>query len=501
MLIMDKYLLEMRNIKKVFPGVVALNDVNLTVKPGEVHVLLGENGAGKSTLIKILSGAYSKTEGEIFIDGQAVEINKPMDAFKYGISVIYQEFNLNPFMAIYENILLGKEYTGTLGLIDRSRAIAETSKACASVGLTAHPKTLVKDLSVAQKQLVEIAKAIISDVRILVLDEPTATLTDNEIERLFEIIEELKHKGVGIIYISHRMKELKRIGDRCTILRDGTYVGTVNLSETSDEELIHMMVGRKVDFSQKKACYAKAEEILCVRGLNYQNLLKNVSFTLRKGEILGVAGLVGSGRTEMAKCLVGAYKKTTGDVALNGNQIKIRGPAEAIKEGIVYLSEDRKGEGLVLKHDVQENICISSLGKMLKGGFLNKTLEKSCAEEISHKLAIKTPGLHTLVQDLSGGNQQKVVIGKWLLAEAQVYIFDEPTRGIDVGARQEIYSIMEGLVQKGASVIMISSDLVEILRLSDRIMIMCNGEVANITDNYEGLRQEDILAYALGGVG
>lgn len=496
---MSDYLLEMKNISKEFSGVWVLQDVNLSLKRGEVHVLLGENGAGKSTLIKILSGAYTKTSGEISINGENVDIRNPSDAFVYKIGVIYQEFNLNPYMSIYENLFLGKEYTGVLGFIDRKRSINEARQALQRVGLDISPKTLVKDLSVAQMQLVEIAKAIMSQLQIMVFDEPTATLTEREIAKLFQIITELRTAGVGIIYISHRMKELKQIGDRCTVLRDGNYINTVNLNEVEDCDLVRMMVGRNIDFEKRKTSFVDpGVDALKVEGLGYRNLLQDISFTLKKGEILGVAGLVGSGRTEMAKCIIGEYKATQGTITVKGERVKISQPCDAINRGIVYLSEDRKNEGLIVKHDVETNATLAGLDKLIKGGLINVEKEKVCANELVQQFNIKTNGIKMLIKYLSGGNQQKVVIAKWVNSGADIYIFDEPTRGIDVGARQEIYTIMEDLVSAGASIIMISSDLVEIIKMADRVIVMHQGRIGGILENDENLSQETILNYAIG---
>lgn len=496
---MSMYLLEMKNISKEFSGVWVLQDVNLSLKKGEVHVLLGENGAGKSTLIKILSGAYTKTSGEIFIGGELVEIRNPSDAFGYKIGVIYQEFNLNPFMPVYENLFLGKEYSKGFGFIDRRRCVLEAKEALQRVGLDISPKMMVKDLSVAQMQLVEIAKAIMSQVKILVFDEPTATLTEKEIDKLFQIINELKADGVGIIYISHRMKELKYIGDRCTVLRDGKYIDTVTLDAVEDCDLIRMMVGRNVEFEKRTENHTDPlVDVLTVEGLSYRNLLDNITFNLKKGEVLGVAGLVGSGRTEMAKCIIGEYKATSGTVMVKGKNVKINDPCDAIKNGIVYLSEDRKNEGLIVKHDVETNATITGLDKLIRVGLIDIEKERDCANELVQQFNIKTNGLKMLIKHLSGGNQQKVVIAKWVNSGADIYIFDEPTRGIDVGARQEIYTIMEDLVRAGASIIMISSDLVEIIKMSDRVLVMHQGKIGGILENDVDLCQETILKYAIG---
>ena len=495
---MSDYLLEMKNICKEFSGVKVLRDVTFNVLPGEVHVLLGENGAGKSTLIKILSGAYTKTSGEIFIDGKSADINTPTDAFGYGIGVIYQEFNLNPFMSVYENLFLGKEYTNSLGFIDQQRCIKETEVALKRVGLDVSPKTIVKTLSVAQMQLVEIAKAIMSNVKLLVFDEPTATLTETEIKILFTIIEELKAAGIGIIYISHRMKELKQIGDRCTVLRDGGYIDTVILKEVEDCDLVKMMVGRNVELNKRENHFNSEEEIIRVEGLHCARRVKDANFTLRRGEILGVAGLVGSGRTELAKCIIGEYKSSAGSIFVKGKKAKINNPCDAMKYGIVYLSEDRKNEGLILMHSVKTNSTLSSLDKFIKAGLISLSMERDCANSLVKQFNIKTNGLGMLLKNLSGGNQQKVVIAKWVNSGADVYIFDEPTRGIDVCARPEIYNIMDDLVQAGASIIMISSDLVEIIRMSDKVLVMHQGTVTGILENDAELSQEKILNYAIG---
>ena len=495
---MAEYLLEMKNICKEFSGVPVLQDVNFCVKAGEVHVLLGENGAGKSTLIKILSGAYTKTSGEISIEGQLAEINAPSDAFAYGIGVIYQEFNLNPYMTIYENLFLGKEYANSFGLIDRGRCIQEAKAALDRVGLDVSPKRTVKSLSVAQMQLVEIAKAIKSNVRLLVFDEPTATLTDREITKLFSIIAELKSAGIGIVYISHRMKELKQIGDRCTVLRDGCFIDTVDLKEVEDCDLVRLMVGRNVELNKRSDHFDKEEEALRVEGLTSPKGVNNASFLLRKGEILGVAGLVGSGRTELAKTIIGEYKLTGGEIFVKGKRVAINDPCDAMHNGIVYLSEDRKNEGLILMHSVKTNATLSGLDQFIRAGLIRPSLEKDCAKKLVNQFNIKTNGLEMLLKNLSGGNQQKVVIAKWVHSGADVYIFDEPTRGIDVGARQEIYAIMDELVKAGASIIMISSDLVEIIRMSDRVLVMHQGQVAGTLENDVDLCQETILNYAIG---
>ena len=483
---MQDNILEMRDITKSFFGVKVLKNAQLTVKKGQVHILLGENGAGKSTLIKILSGAYAREEGTVILDGNEMPPMPPGEVIKAGVSVIYQEFNLVPEMSVYENIFLGKEIVKG-GRVDHKKEIEEAKKCMDRVGLDCSPKTLISELSVAKKQLVEIAKAISNDVKILVLDEPTAAITDKETEMLFNIIRELKKQGIGIIYISHRLSELLEIGDVCTVMRDGEYIDTVNIKDTTEDELTRLMVGRQVSFEKLENPHLKKDEVvLSVTNLNYKNLVRNVSFDLHKGEILGFAGLVGAGRTETAKTIIGDYK---------GKEIGTN-LSENIKNGIVYLSEDRKDEGLILMHSVAENIALPNLPKLCKP-FLNRRKERSVSKDYIKSLKIKTFSELTDAKNLSGGNQQKVVIAKWLYSDADIYIFDEPTRGIDVGARDEIYNIMYDLIAKGASIIMISSDLVEVLKMSDRVVVMREGRINGIVENDGMLTQEETMKMEL----
>jgi len=497
----DDYILEMNGISKSFYGVRVLEDVEFKVKPGEVHVLLGENGAGKSTLIKILSGAYKMEQGEILLEGKPYVIHSPREAIHKGVSVIYQEFNLNPLLPIYENIYLGKEFS-KYGFINKKMAVKSSQRYMDMIGLKVSPKTIVSQLNVAHKQLVEILKAISADVKVLVLDEPTAAITDQEARNLFQIIRDLKAKGIGIIYISHRMQELFEIGDRCTIMRDGRAIKTVDLCDTNVDELIHHMVGRTVDYDKMHNPYIKPEEtVLEVENLYYRDLLKDVSFTLKKGEVLGISGLIGSGRTEVAKCIIGLYKKARGSVKINGKKSDKPDVSKLIRKGVVYLSEDRKEEGLVVDHSVKQNIELPSLDKFVRFFSIQ---DKRIVREIKSyvdKLHIKLTSTGQRAVSLSGGNQQKVVIAKWLLNDASIYIFDEPTRGIDVGAREEIYTIMHDMLKQGASIIVISSDMTEVLKISDRIMVMSEGRVTGIFDNDEKLTQETLLYYAIGGDG
>lgn len=490
-------LLEMTNISKAFPGVKALDGVDFSLRKGEVHVLIGENGAGKSTLIKILSGAYTADSGEICLEGRPIEISDPKKAIDLGIAVIYQELNLNLFTPIYENIFLGREFANRLGFIDTGKAVGEAKKILVRCGLDVSPRKLVGELGIGQQQLVEIAKAMSMNARVIVFDEPTSALSDKEIELLFKQIRHLKEQGCGIVYISHRLNELFEIGDSCTVLRDGQYIGTRTIDEIKLPELIKMIVGREVKEAKRTETYVCDEEALRVENLSLAGVLTDISFDLKKGEILGVAGLMGAGRTELAKCIIGEYKRDGGRVYLDGKPVKINSPSQALNQGIVYLSEDRKKEGLFLQHQVKRNITISSMNQVTRAGFLQSKKENDCCGDLKAKLNIKTPSMDTCAMNLSGGNQQKVVIAKWLLSRARVFIFDEPTRGIDVGAKEEIYKIMEELVREGACIIMISSEFPEILKMSDRVMVMRLGRVETILEN-DHLCQEDVFPYCIG---
>lgn len=494
----EKTVLQMRKITKRFPGVLALNNVDFELLKGEVHILLGENGAGKSTLMKILSGAYQKDEGSLTLDGKEIEIRDPKSAMEMGIGTIYQEFNLNPFFNIAENIFLGREFRNGGGFIDWKKMHEEAGKATKLVGLKCNTRTKIKDMSVAEKQLVEIAKALSLKSRIIIFDEPTATLSEKDVDHLFELIQSLKSEGKSIVYISHRMEEIKAIGDRCTVLRDGNYIDTVDVKETSRDELIKMVAGRTIDMSKKSLVTPGNEIVFEVKDLKAEEKVKNVSFDLKKGEILGFAGLVGSGRTETMKSIVGAIKKLGGKVSLEGKDIHFSTPWDALEKGVVYLSEDRKDEGLVLKMNVRHNITLSNLKKVCKHGLLNENLEKELSSKYVKELKVKCPSDKALSENLSGGNQQKVIIGRALACNAKVFIFDEPTRGIDVGAKEEIYSILQSLAKEGYGIIMISSELPEILRISNRVVVMRDGKVSAILDNTDNLSQDQVLNYALG---
>jgi ribose transport system ATP-binding protein len=493
----DGPVLEMRHIRKTFPGVVALDDVHFELRRGEVHILLGENGAGKSTLMKILSGAYQKSDGQIVLDGAEVEIKNPKHAQTLGISIIYQEFNLIPHLPIGENIFLGREPVRLPGLIDQRAIIQEAQSALSSLGLALDPRRLVKDLRVAEQQMVEVAKALSLDARILIMDEPTAALTEHEIAELFATIRRLKEKGVAIVYISHRMEELFEIGDRVTVLRDGRSVGTYDVHEISKSELIRLMVNRELTELFPKEHATRGPEVLRVESLSTKSGLKDINFSLHKGEVLGIAGLLGAGRTELARAIFGLDKISSGSIYVNGVAQKMSSPRSAIKSGIGFLTEDRKSQGLVLPLSVERNLCLSSVDRFSRGGIMNTRQERQEAGRYVEELRIKTPSLDQKVVFLSGGNQQKVVLSKWLCSQAQVFIFDEPTRGVDVGAKAEIYQLMNRLTASGVAILMISSELLEVMGMSDRVMVMRGGRIAGEFSAGEST-QERILQCALG---
>ena len=492
----DAPVLQMRHIRKTFPGVVALDDVDFDLRRGEVHILLGENGAGKSTLMKILSGAYQKSAVQIVFDGQDVEIKNPKHALTLGISTIYQEFNLIPHLSAGENIFLGRE-PRWFGLIDQRAIFQAATRALKGLGLTLDPHKLIKELKVAEQQMIEVAKALSLDARILIMDEPTAALTEHEIKELFAIIRSLRDKGVSIVYISHRMEELFEIGDRVTVLRDGRTVGTYDVREMSKSELIRLMVNRELTELFPKERAELGPEVLRVEGLNTQGGLKDISFSLRKGEVLGIAGLLGAGRTELARAIFGLDKIASGTISINGSPQRIGSPRAAINSGIGFLTEDRKSQGLVLPLSVKENLCLASVDKFSRWGLMNAQEEQQAADRYVKDLRIKTPSLNQKVVYLSGGNQQKVVLSKWLCCKSEVFIFDEPTRGVDVGAKAEIYQLMNRLTASGVAIIMISSEMLEVLGMSDRILVMRGGRITGEFSAAEAT-QERVLQCALG---
>ncbi len=493
-------LLDMESISKAFPGVQALANVSFDVCPGEVHVLVGENGAGKSTLMKILSGVYGRDSGEIRLEGQPVRLANPRQAQELGVSIIYQEFNLLPHLSIAQNIFITRE-PRKFGrfFVDDTRLNAAAEQILSDLNLTMEPDELVARLTVAEQQMVEIAKALSFDAKILVMDEPTAALSETEINELFRVVRRLRDRGVGIIYISHRLQELKQIADRVTVLRDGTKVGTVRWEDITIDDLIRMMVGREVSDVFPERSTAPTEPLLTVRSLKREGVLHDISFTLHRGEVLGVSGLVGAGRTEMARAVFGADRPDAGEVRVNGEPVMIRNPGDAIDAGIAYLSEDRKRDGLALNLTLEENVVLASIPRFTdRLGLVQRRRAEERASELVESLRIKTPSMQQIVRYLSGGNQQKVVLAKWLCREAEIVIFDEPTRGIDVGAKREVYNLINQLSENGVGVIMISSELPEIIGMSDRVLVMRDGRLVGEFARQEA-SEEKIMYLATGG--
>ena len=491
-------LLQMRHISKRYPGVVALDDVQLEVLPGEVHALMGENGAGKSTLMKIMAGAETKDTGEILVDGKLAHITSPQDAMDLGINIIYQEFNLVPHLSAAENIYLGREPSAAIpGFINFKKLYGDAQAIMDSLRCPVDVRTEVSRLSVAQQQMVEIAKATSRNSRIIAMDEPSATLTDHELHNLFQLIRDLKAQGVGIIYISHRMEEITEICDRVTVFRDGKYVATKRVADTSRDDIIRMMVGRELKESIPKRPAEIGEPLLEVRNLTRKGVFENISFTVRRGEIVGIGGLVGAGRTEVVRAIFGADPIDSGEILVDGKPVRPRSPREAIELGIGLVPEDRKSQGLVLNMAVRENTTLANLDLLTMLGFVDRRKEREVAEKYKQDLRIRTPTVEQEARNLSGGNQQKVVLAKWLFTQSKLLIFDEPTRGIDVGAKTEIYELMNNLVASGAGMIMISSELPELLGMSDRVLVMHEGRIAG--ELPRGATQEQVMELATGG--
>lgn len=489
-------LLEMKGISKRFRGVQALNGVNFDLREGEVHALVGENGAGKSTLMKVLTGIHQPDAGEIFYLGKPYAVKNIGESQALGISMVHQELNMMNDLTVAQNIFIGREMRSGF-IIKDNDMVKETRAIFDHIGIDIDPKIKLGRLTVGKQQMVEIAKAVSRDCKVLILDEPTAALTQTEIDELFRIMADLKSKGIGMIYISHRMDEIKTISDRITVMRDGEYVGTVDTDSVTKDEIINMMIGRVVyeDPKTHSEVPEDAETVLEVKNLTSGNLFKNVSFKLRKGEVLGFSGLMGAGRTEVARAIFGADPIDSGEIYVNGKPVSIKSPKDAVNLGIGYLSEDRKRYGLMLDKSVAENTALASLDKYIKFGIINDRKIKEEAQIENAKLKTKTPSMDQALKNLSGGNQQKVIIARWLIKNSDILIFDEPTRGIDVGAKSEIYTLMNELARSGKSIIMISSELVEILRMSDRVLVMCEGRKTGELDISEA-NQEKIMQLA-----
>lgn len=499
---MSEYKLELKGICKSFPGVKALDNVQLSLRPGTVHALMGENGAGKSTLMKCLFGIYKMDAGEIYLDGQKVEINNPDEAMKHGIAMVHQELQPVPARSVAENLYLGRFPTKNIGpikMIDHKTMYAETEKWLKEVKMDFDPKAQLGTLSIGQMQSVEIAKAVSQQARVVIFDEPTSSLSDNEVEALFRIMNDLRDKGVAMVYISHKMDEIKRIADDITVMRDGTYVGTWPAAELTTDQIIAKMVGRELTNVYPKKETTPGEVIMEVKNLSsiHEKSFQNVSFTLRKGEILGFGGLVGAQRTELMEGIFGIRKLAGGEVYMHGKKVKIKHPIDAMNAGIGLITEDRRGNGIFGCLSIKDNVGVSVYNKFLKMGFvldhgrINKVVDESIK-----KLSIKTPSMKEHIANLSGGNQQKVIVSRWLANDPDVLIMDEPTRGIDVGAKHEIYEIMNDLAKQGKAIIMISSEMSELLGMSDRVCVMCNGKLTGEIDKPEEMTQANVMNFA-----
>lgn len=498
---MAEYRLEMRGVSKSFPGVKALDQVNLKVRPGTVHALMGENGAGKSTLMKCLFGIYHMDEGEVYVDGEKVNIANPDEALHKGLAMVHQELQPIPARTIAENMYLGRYPTkkcGPIQVIDHKTMNAEAKKWLENVKMPFDPKSQLGSLSISQMQSVEIAKAVSQEARLIILDEPTSSLTDNEVEALFRIVRDLRDRGVSFVFISHKMAELRRISDDITIMRDGTYVGTWEMKNITDDEIVKNMVGRELTNIYPPLENTPGEVVLEINNFTsiHDNSFKDCSFKLRKGEILGFGGLVGAQRTELMEAIFGIRHIKSGEVKLNGKPLSIKRPQDAINNGIGMITEDRRGTGILGCLSIADNVSIASLNQYVEAGVkLNKKKIEDLVQENVKKLSIKTPSSKTLIQSLSGGNQQKVIISRWLANNPDILIMDEPTRGIDVGAKYEIYQIMIQLAKQGKAIIMISSEMPELIGVSNRIMVMCNGRITGEVSGDEAT-QENIMQYA-----
>lgn len=495
----DKNILVMKDIVKTFPGVKALKGVALDVKYGEIHALMGENGAGKSTIMKCLIGIHPQTSGQIYFEGNLIENYSTSDALKMGIAMIHQELSPVEHRSIMENIWLGREPKNKLGLIDHKKMYEMSKEVLKLIDFNVDPKTLMSTLTVANMQMIEIAKALSYNAKLIIMDEPTSALTNKEIDQLFSIMRRLKESGKSIIYISHKLEEIFEIADRVTVYRDGQYIGTKEVSDITTPELIKMMVGRDVDELFPKVICEIGEVKMEVKGLSHGKKFKDVSFNVRKGEILGVAGLVGAGRTEVIETIFGIRSKSAGHIFIDGKEVKINTPADAKKNKMAMLTEDRRATGIIPVLSVFQNTIIANLSKYIgKSGLLNHKLAIRDTNEYIKAISIKTPSIYQRIENLSGGNQQKVLVARWLLTNPDILFLDEPTRGIDVGAKSEIHRLITNLAGQGKSIVMVSSELPEVMGMSDRIMIMHEGKVTAIVENTKDLTQEEIMSYATG---
>ena len=498
---MAEYRLEMRGVSKSFPGVKALDGVNLKVRPGTVHALMGENGAGKSTLMKCLFGIYKMDEGEVYVDGEKMNITNPDEALHHGLAMVHQELQPVPERTIAENMYLGRypvKKFGPIQVIDHGTMNKEATKWLENVKMPFDPKKKLGELSISQMQSVEIAKAVSQDAKLIILDEPTSSLTENEVEALFRIVRDLRERGVSFVYISHKMAEIRQIADDITIMRDGTYVGSWKIEDITDNEIVKQMVGRELTNVYPPLDNEPGDVLLEVKGYSsiHERSFQDCSFKLRRGEILGFGGLVGAQRTELMEAIFGMRHITSGEIYLNGDKVNVKCPHDAIKSGIGMITEDRRGTGILGCLSIADNVGIASLDQYLEAGVkLNKKKIEKLVEDNVAKLSIKTPSSKTLIQNLSGGNQQKVIISRWLANNPDVLIMDEPTRGIDVGAKYEIYQIMINLAKQGKGIIMISSEMPELLGVSNRIMVMCNGKITGEVAGEEAT-QENVIKYA-----
>jgi inositol transport system ATP-binding protein len=477
------FLMTAQGVHKAFPGVVALEEAQFRLRGGSVHALMGENGAGKSTLMKILAGIYQPDKGEITLRGDRIHLRTPLDALEKGVAMIHQELNLMPSMTVSENIWIRREPRNRLGLVDHSKMNRQTRDLFARLKLDLPPEVEVRHLSIANRQMVEIAKAVSYESDVLIMDEPTSALTETEADHLFEIIRSLRSQGKGIVYISHKMDEIFEISDELSVFRDGRYIGTHSSQDVTRNEIIQMMVGREISQLFPKEEVPIGDVVLSVENLALRGVFSDVSFELRRGEILGLAGLVGSGRSNVAETLFGVTPASGGEIRINGELVAMTSPQQAIRNGMAFLTEDRKETGCMLALNVQENMQIAVLqNKYVAGGFVRGRAVAAACEAMSRKLRVKTAGLHARIENLSGGNQQKVLVARWLLTDPKILILDEPTRGIDVGAKAEIHALISNLAKSGAAVILISSELPEVLGMSDRIMVMHEGRVTGFLD-------------------